>query len=101
MMLTRALASQALKDADHGAALALIDDGINAIRRFLRDYKQEERETQCSELRFLVRWRGEVERERPIDLREKLEQQLELSVALENYEEAARLRDQIRRLQEE
>ncbi len=31
---------------------------------------------------------------------EKLEQQLELSVELEDYEEAARIRDQIRRLQE-
>ncbi len=30
---------------------------------------------------------------------ERLEQQLELSVVLEDYEEAARLRDQIRRLQ--
>ena len=98
MMHTRALASQSLKDGDHSAALAQIDDGIEAIRRFLRDYQQEERETECSELRFLVRWRREVERERPIDLLEKLEQQLELSVVLEDYEEAARLRDQIRRL---
>ncbi len=30
----------------------------------------------------------------------QLEQQLELSVELEDYEEAARIRDQIRRLQE-
>jgi len=100
MMHSRAMASQSLKDGDHLAALALIDDGIKAIRRFLRDYQQEERETECSELRFLVRWRREVERQRPIDLLEKLEQQLELSVVLEDYEEAARLRDQIRRLQE-
>ncbi|MFI5459617.1 MAG: UvrB/UvrC motif-containing protein [Isosphaerales bacterium] len=99
MMYTRALASLSLKAEDHRGALSKIDDGIKAIRRFLREYKQEERETECSELRFLVRWRREVERERPIDLLEKLEHQLELSVALEDYEEAARLRDKIRRLQ--
>ena len=100
MMHTRALASRSLKDQDHIGALAQIDDGIVAIRRFLRDYQQEDRETECSELRFLVRWRREVERERPVDLLEKLEQQLELSVVMEDYEEAARIRDQIRKLQE-
>jgi len=100
MMYTRARASQSLKNGDHRAALSHIDDGIKAIRQFLREYKQEERETECSELRFLVRWRREVERERPIDLLAKLEQQLELSVVLEDYEEAARLRDQIRRLED-
>jgi len=100
MMYTRARASLSLKDDDHRAALSHIDDGIKAIRQFLRDYEQEGRETECSELRFLVRWRREVERERPIDLLAKLEQQLELSVVLEDYEEAARLRDQIRRLEE-
>jgi protein-arginine kinase activator protein McsA len=35
----------------------------------------------------------------PVGPLERLEQQLELSVELENYEEAARIRDQIRRLQ--
>jgi hypothetical protein len=100
MMYTRALASLSLKDGNHRTALTTIDDGIKAIRRFLRDYKQEERESQCEELRSLVRWRREVERERPIDPLEKLERQLELSVVLEDYAEAARLRDQIRRLQE-
>jgi len=100
MMYSRALASQSLKDGDHRAALSHIDDGIKAIRRFLRDYKQEDHETECSELRSLVEWRREVERERPIDLLEKLAQQLKLSVGLEDYEAAARLRDQIRRLGE-
>jgi hypothetical protein len=100
MMHTRALASQSLKAGDHVAALAGIDDGIEAIRRFLREYEQDESGSECSELRFLLRWRREVEREQPIDLLAQLEQQLELSVVLEDYEEAARLRDQIRRLQE-
>jgi hypothetical protein len=98
MMNARALASQVLKDGDHTAALAHVDAGIKAIRQFLREYGQEERESKCSELRFLVRWRNELERERPLGVLERLEQQLELSVVREDYEEAARLRDQIRRL---
>jgi UvrB/UvrC motif-containing protein len=98
MMHTRATASLAIKEGDHRAALGLIDAGIKAIRRFLREYKQEEREHECPELRSLLNWRREVKRERPMEPLEQLEQQLELSVVREDYEEAARLRDQIRRL---
>jgi protein-arginine kinase activator protein McsA len=50
------------------------------------------------ELAFLLRWRKEIDRDRPIGPVERLEQQLERAVALEDYEEAARLRDQIVRL---
>jgi UvrB/uvrC motif len=99
MMHARALASQALNEGAHDDALARIDEGIAAIRRFLKDHHQEKREADCSELRFLVRWRREVARQRPLGPIERLKQQLALSVELENYEEAARLRDQIERLQ--
>jgi hypothetical protein len=98
MMYTRAKASIALKEGDHPTALALIDAGIKAIRKFLREYKQEDREQDCPELKSLVNWRREVKRDRPMEPLERLEQQLELSVVREDYEEAARLRDQIRRL---
>jgi UvrB/uvrC motif len=98
MMYTRAKASMALKEGDHPTALALIDAGIKAIRKFLREYKQEDREQECAELKSLINWRREVKRERPMEPLERLEQQLELSVVREDYEEAARLRDQIRRL---
>ena len=54
MMNTRARASMALKEGDHQAALALIDAGIKAIRKFLREYKQEEREHECPELQSLA-----------------------------------------------
>ncbi len=98
MMHARALASQALVEAKFSAALTYIDEGIAAIRRFLRDYQQEEEEANCSELQSLIGWRREVESQRPREPLEMLEHQLELSVELENYEEAARIRDQIRRL---
>jgi UvrB/uvrC motif len=100
MMRTRARASQSLKKSEHKSALKRIDEGIKAIRRFLADYQQEESEEECAELQSLIRWRREVEREQPMGPLERLEQQLELSVELEDYEEAAKIRDQIRRLQE-
>jgi hypothetical protein len=96
MMNTRARASMAIKEGDHQAAISLIDGGIKAIRKFLREYKQEEREQECPELRSLLNWRREVKRDRPLEPLERLEQQLELSVVREDYEEAARLRDKIR-----
>jgi protein-arginine kinase activator protein McsA len=51
-------------------------------------------------LNFLLGWRRQVERDRPVGPVERLEQQLELAVATEDFEEAARIRDQIRRLRD-
>ena len=98
MMGTRARALQSLAQSDFPQALGQIDEGIRRIRQFLVEYHQQDREAECSELGFLIRWRREVEQERPTGPVERLEQQLELAVSLENYEEAARLRDQIRQL---
>lgn len=99
MMHSRALASLALGHNDHLAALQHIDEGIAGIRTFLREYDQTERESQCAELGFLLNWRSDVERNRPIGPVERLQQQLHLAVATERFEEAARIRDQLRRLQ--
>jgi hypothetical protein len=101
MMWARARASGALARDDHAAALVEIDRGIEGIRQFLRDYGHEDSEAECMELGFLLRWRREVDRARPIGPVERLEQQLALAVELEDYEEAARLRDQLQRLKGE
>jgi hypothetical protein len=98
MMRSRALALQALSGGDFTRALKEIDEGISRIRVFLREYHQEENESECTELSFLTRWRREVESDRPTGPVERLEQQLERAISLEDYEEAARLRDQIKRL---
>ncbi|MGC8638426.1 MAG: UvrB/UvrC motif-containing protein [Isosphaeraceae bacterium] len=99
MMRARARALQALTDADFTLALSEIDDGIGRIRQFLREYQQEDNESECAELGFLIRWRREVENERPAGPIERLEHQLELAISLEDYEEAARIRDQLKILQ--
>jgi hypothetical protein len=100
MMHYRAKASEDLARGEQRAALGHIDGGIEAIRRFLADYGQEDHEGECPELQFLLQWRKDLERDKPIGPLEQLEQQLEVSVKLENYEEAARIRDQIRRLRD-
>jgi hypothetical protein len=98
MMYARAEASKALKSGDYSAALLAIDQGVEAIRRFLREYHQEDRENQCSELRSLLKWRHEVELDRPVGPLERLQRKLDRALKREAYEDAARLRDQIRHL---
>jgi UvrB/uvrC motif len=98
MMRARALGAEAMDRNDHAAALRFLDEGIEGIRAFLRQYEQDEDQFQCRELTKLLRIRRDVEQSRPVGPAERLEQQLELAVTLENYEEAARIRDQIARL---
>ena len=101
MMHTRARASQALQER---RAPAPRSSGSTKESRPSADssptINKKRAKQECAELQSLIRWRREVEREQPMGPLEKLEQQLELSVELEDYEEAARIRDQIRRLQE-
>src|SRR5262249_24785087 len=98
MMLTRARASLALARNDFATALTDIDAGIARIRAFLAEYGKAEHEAECYELSFLIRLRTEVEADRPVGPVERLQQQLDLAISLEEYEEAARIRDQLQRL---
>ncbi|WZO95980.1 UvrB/UvrC motif-containing protein [Isosphaeraceae bacterium EP7] len=101
MMHARAKALQALALNDHAEAIGAVDAGIAAIRVFLEEYDQATREADCMELGFLLRWRRELERDRPVGPLQRLEQQLAVAVELEDFEEAALVRDQLRRLRGE
>ncbi len=98
MMHARALAQRAIDAGEAREALKRIDEGARGIRSFLRDYGHEEADASCRELEFLLDWRRQVERERTVGPVERLEEQLGRAVASEDFEEAARLRDQLRRL---
>lgn len=105
MMHTRAMATPLLEQKLFDEGLRVIDAGIEGIRDFLDEYDQSERAEECVELVSLERWREEIlsKEERAAAARPKstiqlLRQQLEAAVAAEEFEEAARLRDQIRKL---
>ena len=98
MMRSRALSAEAMNRDDHKTALLALDEGIEGIRSFLREYEQDEDPVNCRELNKLIRLRREIEKAKPVGPIERLEQQLELAVSLEDYEEAARIRDQLSRL---
>src|SRR5262249_41822163 len=86
MMHARALGLQALERGDSPTALARIDEGIAAIRAFLREYDHAE-EGDCRELGFLLDWRRQVAEDRPLGPIDRLEQQMDLAVAREQFEE--------------
>jgi excinuclease UvrABC helicase subunit UvrB len=85
------------------AAIQVIDAGIASIERFLSDYGQSERAERCGELTHLQRWRDQILAHKPAlpapppDPIDQLRADLQQAIAEENFEEAARLRDELRR----
>jgi len=105
MMHTRAVAMPLLLRKEHEEALRTIHLGIEAIEDFLEEYGRSDRAEECVELLSLQQWRDEIleSRERAESARPKrpveiLRDKLDAAVAAEEFEEAARLRDEIQRL---
>jgi hypothetical protein len=112
MMHARAVATPLVELQQFEAAVGAIDAAIRGIERFLEDYGQAEQAPKVGELVFLRRWRKEilaqaVESGQPLALSAAddaedpladLQELLDEAIAEERYEEAARLRDEIRRL---
>lgn len=120
MMHTRSVAMPLVELQLLDAALPVIDAGITAIEDFLREYGQEERLESVRELSFLRRWKRELESQHrsanetqedaPFDSEGealqkepdrivRLSAELKAAIEEERYEEAARLRDEIRQQQ--
>jgi hypothetical protein len=107
MMHTRAMAMPLLRKKAYREAFRAIDAGIEAIRDFLEEYNQSHRAEECVELVSLERWRDELlaheEAAAAAEPKSKLQllrQKLEQAIAGEEFEEAAKLRDEIRSLGE-
>ena len=98
MIQTRAAASQALQSDDFNDALNQIDAGLEKIREFFRHYSRHDLLDQSAEIISLEKWRQDINAKRPLSKREKLEQALEDAVQREDYEKAARVRDELRSL---
>lgn len=107
MMHTRAVATPLVEIGVLDAALTAIDAGIRGIEQFLEEYDQTDQAEQCQELLQLRHWREEVQAQAvkrlppvapsPLD---KLRSKLADAVAAEQFEEAARIRDEIKRMSE-
>ena len=119
MMHARAVATPLVELEQWEAAVNVLDAGIRGIEQFLADYNQKEKASQVGELAFLQRWKQEIlekNRRRPLDkpadaaaestvvappIRSRRSApSLAQAIKEERYEDAARLRDDLRRLEE-
>lgn len=104
MMHRRAVATPMVLREQFVEAVEMIESGIDAIRDFLEEHGQSERADECVELVSLEQWREEVlemakqaGQTRPESPLEALRRRLQEAIAAERFEEAAELRDEIRR----
>ena len=104
MMHVRSVATPLLQQKRFNEGLQTIENGIEAIREFLDEYNQSHRAEECVELLSLERWKDEVLSKeeqaaacRPQSTIQLLRKQLDAAIAAEEFEEAARLRDEIRK----
>ena len=102
MMHAKAVATPLLELEQFDAAIQVIDAGIASIERFLSDYGQTDRAERCGELTHLQSWREQIVARKPAlpapppDPIDQLRADLQQAIAEENFEEAARLRDELR-----
>lgn len=101
MMFTRAKASIALKDKNYDLAINHVQRGVDKIEKLQDGEQSNQALSQSSaEINFLQRWMKEISRLKPEDPIEKLEREMNEAVQSENFELAAKLRDEIRFMQD-
>jgi hypothetical protein len=95
MMNTRATATLEMKDEKFKDALNTVTDGLDRIREFFQRFGQQEAYDKANEVKILKRFARDIRRKLPVDPMEKLQNKLARAIKREDYEEAARLRDEI------
>lgn len=97
MMNTRASASILFNEQKHVEALAVVNEGLERIKGFFEQFGQPEAFSQSNEVKVLRQFARDIRKKLPIDPIVKLKAQLDKAVRSERYEDAARLRDEIKR----
>ena len=116
MMHARAVATPLVELEQWDAAAGVLDAGIRGIEQFLEEYDQSNQASQVGELNFLRRWKDEILTKispdgadmetvtdsaiaaDAVDRAADLRAQIETAVLEERYEDAARLRDELKSL---
>lgn len=101
MMQTRARCEDHLKAKRHQSAILAVEDGVAAIEAFYRKQEREDLLEQSGELASLRHRLEEVRRQPPEDPLERLRMDLAEAIRQEDYERAAQVRDQLRKLSQE
>jgi hypothetical protein len=115
MMHARAVATPLVQLEQWDAAAGVVDAGIRGIEQFLKEYDQMKRASEVGELTYLRNWKKEIqskiktqantllappppEAAKPANRAAELRSQIELAIAEERFEDAAVLRDELKRL---
>lgn len=98
MMNIRASASLLLKTKNFKKAIAVIHKGIDKLEEFYLENEFEAQLNSSPELGFLRRWLDEIGDIKPTDPIKKLKHELDEAVKKENYELAAKIRDQLKEI---
>jgi hypothetical protein len=97
MMNVRAQASIQFNDKKFNAALETVTEGLDSIKEFFARFGQEEAFSRSNEVKILKKFARDIRKKLPVDPIQKLKTQLEKAVQREQYEVAAKLRDEIKR----
>ncbi len=98
MMRIRARGASALKTNRYDQVIRLVEAGLEEIRQFYRDHERQDLAEQSGEIQSLEMWLQEIQHKRPLTAREKLESALDEAVKNEDYEKAAQVRDELRKM---
>ena len=99
MMNARAAASILYKDGKYAEALQAVKDGLRQIKRFFSRFGQVAAYRHSNEVRVLKSFGREIRQKLPVDPKTRLQAQLDRAVKKEDYEQAAKLRDELKRLE--
>jgi hypothetical protein len=97
MINCRAHAAILEKDQRYSDALRIIRQGLERMREFYAHFGSELAYNESNEVKVLKKFARQLRRKMPVDDVTRLRDRLERAVKHERYEEAARLRDEIRR----
>ena len=98
MMNSRARAQLAIEQDKLDDALDICRQGINSITKFFKQMSRPELADRCSELAILRTLCEDIQRKLPPDPVDTLHADLAKALEGEQYEEAAKLRDELRNL---
>jgi hypothetical protein len=101
MMNVRAKASMLFNEKRYKPALEIVNEGLDSIKEFFAQFGQEEAFARSNEVKILKKFARDIRKKLPIDPIQKLKSQLDKAIQREAYEDAARLRDEIKRKTEE
>ena len=102
MMQIRAIGTELIAENNYNAAIDEITDAIEELNQFYTGMGREELVDSSMEVHSLSEWLKDVEKEaaekKPMTQGEKLQHKLNKAVEREDYEAAAKLRDQLTKL---